>query len=81
MKKRMVLFLVVILLFLQVGCKPSEEKSFESYVPPKTGEVNEAIKLDPENAITITDTRIEYTAKGEEILLVTYDWENLNDEK
>lgn len=81
MKKRLALLLMVVLVLNLTGCIQGSKdgKVFESYIPPETGEVGEAIKLDPANTLTIKDYRIESLEDGARVLIIRYDWENTSD--
>ncbi len=81
MKKRLALFLMVVLALALTGCihASKDGQVFESYIPPETGEVGEPIKLDPANTLTIKDHRIETLEDGARVLIITYDWENTSD--
>ncbi|NLJ64031.1 MAG: DUF5067 domain-containing protein [Christensenellaceae bacterium] len=80
MKRACVLLLILVCLFGLSACsKKNVDKVFTSFVPPKTGTVNEDIQVDETNHITIVSTNTitpNPDKPDEKILIVTYDWKN-----
>lgn len=77
--------LLVVILGAITGCSDQsvprvnqDNELFESFVPVKSAEIGERFQIDTKNAFTIREISVEKNDKGQDVLLVTYDWENLS---
>ncbi len=73
-------FLVSLCGLSLVACgKSSAGKNYHSYLPPEQAEMGERVQVDAQTALTVQTFKIVQKTKDQDILILSYDWENLSE--